>query len=571
VSDLHWTEVDGVQVVWTETAAPVRSGLLFRAGRADESLLTAGHTHLIEHMAFSSLDDPTRRHNGFVGGIVTGFVTIGSVEELPAFISGICRGLTALPDDLLETEKQILAAESARRSYDPIGNLLSWRYGAVGYGLLGMREMGTSIATMTQLRERAARMFTRGNAVLWLTGPPPSDLRFELPDGVKVPIQPLTELPRPSPSWFVDNGSGGVAAAGMVPRVPASTLFCEIASRRMADHLRTEKGLSYAPGVTYDHLTADTAHLILHADSPKERHKELAEAFGEVFGGLEQIDEHEVDVARDQVAERMTGILAPPPDDVALGDVQRAAMDWIFGRGFESIDQLAAETSAVTADDVSAFFAALKSTVMFAVPSGVSVRPWMGTRAAISTRAAVQGQEVASMDAPVRRERLVHGAEGVSVRWSDGTHNTVRYSEIAAALRYEDGGLCLVGLDGGSVTIEPTLWREGRKIALEIGTRVPEHVMVDRGERHSREIPKPTATNWQKSKAMRMTMMGSGLVTAGAVAALSVVFRLGPVVYNTPGDGTLDAEIPGFILIVLLMAAGLMMGLGVRFLRGARK
>jgi len=42
----------------------MRAGLLFRTGVADETLATVGITHLIEHLALSSINDPLRRHNG---------------------------------------------------------------------------------------------------------------------------------------------------------------------------------------------------------------------------------------------------------------------------------------------------------------------------------------------------------------------------------------------------------------------------------------------------------------------------------------------------------------------------
>jgi hypothetical protein len=47
--------VDGVPVFWTKSGDEMRAGLMFRAGRADESLARGGITHMIEHLALYPL------------------------------------------------------------------------------------------------------------------------------------------------------------------------------------------------------------------------------------------------------------------------------------------------------------------------------------------------------------------------------------------------------------------------------------------------------------------------------------------------------------------------------------
>jgi hypothetical protein len=46
--ELHDTEVDGIPVVWSEVPGPLRAGLLFRVGQADERLVERGVTHLAD-------------------------------------------------------------------------------------------------------------------------------------------------------------------------------------------------------------------------------------------------------------------------------------------------------------------------------------------------------------------------------------------------------------------------------------------------------------------------------------------------------------------------------------------
>jgi zinc protease len=496
--ELHWTEVDHVTVVWADVAGPLRAGLLFRTGQADETLITSGHTHLIEHMALAAMSDAMDRHNGIVDGVTTGFFTVGQPREVSAFLANVCDALTSLPRGRLESEKQLLAAEKAGRPHDFCSHLMVWRYGAAGHGLLGMPELGLRRATVEQLQAYAAQRFTSENAVLWLTGPPPDDLCFRLPRGKKLHLPRLAPIQESFPGWFLDNACGGVAAGGTVSRRCASTMFGDIALARLRKRLRSEQAVSYAPSVMYFPLDADVAHLVLYADSDADRRAELSQAFGEVVTQLTEIDESEVEAARTRVREHWSGPLAPSDADRMAAEVQRAAVDWIFGKAFQPWDSLAAEFASVTKSDVLAVARELQSTAMFALPGDVKLEAWCGTQAPMSTVPVVQGREIPSIDAPIRQECLVSGPDGVSLIFPDGSHCTVRYAQLAAALHYGDGCVALVGSDAAGVTVEPTLWRDGQDVCRRICGRIPAQLLIDYPSRAANDIPKPTTTARQR-------------------------------------------------------------------------
>ncbi len=501
MTEIHWTEVENVTTVWTDAPPPLRAGLLFRTGQADETLTTSGQTHLIEHLAFSAVSDPAHRHNGFTGGILTGFFTIGTAQEVYGFLASICESLSSLPANHLEDQKKILEAESAAQNYNFTSNLLMWRYGASGYGLMGLRQPGLRRVTIDQLQKYSARRFTKENAVLWLSGPPPNDLRLNLPHGMKRPLPPLAPIQPDYPCWLVDNACGGVAAGATVPRVSAATVFCVLANNRLQERLRTVQAISYAPMVFYDALDAGTAHLVLYADSDKDHRKELAGKFGEIFEGLGNADAPEVDTVRQQVLDHMTGVLAPPPAEQMVMEVQRAAMDWIFGREFDTTEVLVDELMAVTASDVAKFGCDFQATAMLAVPGQATVESWMGKRAPVSTGSVMHGLTYASVDAPIQPERLVSAPQGVSLVWPDGSHVTVRYAELAAALYFEDGCITLIGADAAAITIEPTLWRDGKNLCRAVRERVPAHLLLPQGSRSVEAIPRPETTAWQRLRA----------------------------------------------------------------------
>jgi zinc protease len=494
MTELNWTEVDHVTTVWTDAPPPLRAGLLFRTGRADETLAMAGLNHLVEHLALSAVNDPVQRNDGFVGGVMTGFVTIGQAQEVSSFLASVCEALTSLPGNRIEGEKKILEAENAARPYDFRSNLLIWRYGATGYGMLGMPQLGLRRATIEELNNFSAQRFTKENAVLWLSGPPPTDLRLNLLHGIKQPIPTLVPIQPTFPCWFVDDACGGVAAGATVPRVSASSVFRQLADTHLRERLRKVQAVSYAPRVFYDYLTADTAHLVLYADSDKDHRAELASAFGEVFEGLGKVDVAEIEIARQQVHEQWTGALAPPPEYRIAMEVQGAAVNWIFGKEYESTDALVAEMLSVTASDVSKFVRDVQATAMFALPGKAARQPWIGKPAPLATGPAVLGRETRSIYASVQRERLVYGPGGVSVVWPDGSHRTVRYSELAAAPYYEDGCVCLIGSDATTITVEPTLWRNGQSICRKIREHVPANLLLAQGSRSADAIPGPRTT-----------------------------------------------------------------------------
>jgi hypothetical protein len=256
--------------------------------------------------------------------------------------------------------------------------------------------------------------------------------------------------------------------------------------------------VSYAPSFLYDPLNSDIAHLVLYSDSDKNRRAELANAFGEVFQEFNTIEEAEIVSVKNQFIEHLTGPLAPPPADRKVIEVQRAAMDWISGYEYESFEYLASQYNAVTVEEVASFGGYVQANAMFALPGETRLLPGFGNMAPISIAPVVGGPWAIHKDSPVQPEKLVYSPDGVSLLLPDGSHSTVRFSGLAAALCYEDGGVLLIGSDAVSIMVEPTLWRDGQNISSGIREQVPEHLRIDRGPRPADTIPKPTTTAWQR-------------------------------------------------------------------------
>jgi hypothetical protein len=83
--------VDGVPILWTKSGDEMVAGLVFRVGRADESLAHGGITHTIEHLALYPLGVEVGKHyNGQVDAVTTTFLRRGGPQEIAEFFRAVC-------------------------------------------------------------------------------------------------------------------------------------------------------------------------------------------------------------------------------------------------------------------------------------------------------------------------------------------------------------------------------------------------------------------------------------------------------------------------------------------------
>ncbi|MFJ3835706.1 hypothetical protein ACIPY6_09320 [Streptomyces sp. NPDC090054] len=185
------TTIDGIPVHRIPSTGPLRFGLRFGCGVRDETYRTLGASQVVERL--------TAERAGAEAG--AGLVTYGSLsdldetrfygsgapEEVVRFLESVCRTLSDLPLDRLEHVAGILEIENTAPVDVRAAQALSARYGARALGLAGQRGPGHRALTADMVREHAATHFTRGNAVLLLSGPEPEGLRLPLPDGARPP------------------------------------------------------------------------------------------------------------------------------------------------------------------------------------------------------------------------------------------------------------------------------------------------------------------------------------------------------------------------------------------------
>lgn len=114
--DIRTTEVDSIRTVLAPAPGPVTAGLFFRVGVADETLATAGITHLVEHLALHRHGVSDLHYNGATAATYTLFHVTGTPDEVVTYLNGVCAALRDLPVERLETERDILRRKPRPRS-----------------------------------------------------------------------------------------------------------------------------------------------------------------------------------------------------------------------------------------------------------------------------------------------------------------------------------------------------------------------------------------------------------------------------------------------------------------------
>ncbi|MGW2043851.1 M16 family metallopeptidase [Streptomyces sp. NPDC001858] len=482
------THTDGIPTLYAPASASggkeITAGLFFRVGRADETLATAGLTHLVEHLALHRLGLSDLHYNGATANAYTLFHVHGSEAEVVEYLNSVCAGLRDLPMERLETEKEILRTEAAGRGGGPQQQLPLWRYGAQGYGLTSYNELGTWSLTPDQVRDWARTRFTRDNAVLWITSDHvPEGLDLTLPQGSRLPAPAATSALPVTPA-YIGGDDGHVVLTSVLRRSTAASVFADVVGRALFQDLRQEGGYSYSAEADYSPRDADFATLTAYADALPQKQDAVVGGFVDTLARLRagRIEQAELDSARGKTLKMYD------TPDLAAAALPSYALSLLLGHRILSPEQHRAELEAVTLDDLREVARETWSGALLQVPgrgvdwAGCTLAPQFSTDAVIGTRhQSLEDEDVT----------LVIGTEGVSLLTPRGPI-TVRYAACSAMTARPDGARGLTGHDGFSVNVEPTLYRgvTPERIAA-LDAAVPAAAVVRMPARAPEQIPQP--------------------------------------------------------------------------------
>ncbi len=486
-TEINRTEIDGVTTWWAPGPGPFLASLTFRIGVADETLSQRGLTHLVEHL---TMPDHRRHHfdcNASVNQTRTEFWARGRVDEVVQFLEDRIAMLNDLPLDRLETERGILQTEEEGRRSSAYETALIEYFGARGYGLDAYPQYRIGEADRDELVDWAARFFTRENAVLSLSGPPPAGLAIDLPSGTRIPPprpEPVPELPA-TRYW---GSGGGFTAVGLVQRTAAATIASRLLVERIQQELRYGQGLSYSVYGDYERWTVDHAFVTIWPDVADGKEQD---ALGHVLSCLDSLTAD--GALEDELEHWLEGLRRTIADPEAVNMwIESAAHDDLIGGTVYTKDEQLARQEAVTPADVARAASELASRLLWIVPETVEMPEGRAALVPGVSSWQVDGRVFRRARSRLGRreggEQIVVGGEGISLLLPGYGPVSVRYDEVSALVHHGDSDLELIGGDGFRIVFGETgSWSHEEELRRVVTERVP-------AEKHVRFRPEPTAS-----------------------------------------------------------------------------
>lgn len=446
------TEIDGVPTFYGDSAGVFTAGIGFRCGYVDESLPSRGITHLLEHLSLHGLQSPTLSINGHVDTTTTWFYAQGAVTEVVDFMATLTARLSDLPHSRAARERAVLDIESDRAgAWD---HILRTRYGPSGYGLTGYSQLGLPLITEETLEAHAARYFTRQNCAVFLTSPPPANLKLNLRDGGRTYApDPRLDRLEEGRSYLVDFDDA-VVFHSPVERCTAQSVMAFVLDNRLKDHLRFNLGLSYSPMAGYRPWSPHGATVFGTIDSDAARidsaTQQAIEIMLDLTSGTLPITDQELSAYQANVA--LSETASAGSRDTASFFVDRHI------NGLDVPADLVSEVDALTPEDLATAGLLLANKLVVGVPEGSVKHLSNWTRVNPGVSGGLSGTFFAARDAR-NHESLVIGADGVGIHEDCAPFVSAR--DVAGVLTYSNGARVVLGNDSAALTIVPNQWHKG--------------------------------------------------------------------------------------------------------------
>jgi zinc protease len=378
-------------------------------------------------------------------------------------------------------------------------------------------------------------------------------LRLALPPGARSPIPARPPVLARTPAWFAQ-GSGEVAFSAVVRQGAAAQIFAKVLERELFRALRQEGGYSYQATTSYQLRGGGFAEIVGLADALPDKQAAVVGGIIDVLAQVKagRIDPRDVETVRGQAESALYGA------DADVARLPHHAARLLSGQPVRTPEERIAELRSVSVADVHAVAVEACGSVLLRVPSGRSA-DWAGyTEVPLCSAAAIEGARFPAYNKV--NTHLVVGTDGCSAQTPDGP-STVRFGDCAAMLAWPDGGRRLIGTDGRTVTVEPTLFADlAPEVVAGIDAAVGPHRTLPQPARRPEEVPRPEAAASTRSPAPAARKGGAIAltVTASIVGVFALLATAGMAM-----DPTTDAA--GWIGAgVIWLIAGLFAFLAVQ-------
>jgi len=477
---IHRSEVDGVPVVWTEGPAPLSARLLFRVGVRDETFRIRGVTDLVQRLATGRIEHDLDDASVEVDTTVATFAATGAPDAVAAYLTELCRSLGDLPTtDLTATADEVTADDNYPVPVI-VADLLFLRFGYQGLGLSGVLPGIADQIPADAVVGFARRCFSRGNAVLALTGRPPPGLLLPLPDGPRLAVPGDRDADIALPAW--EEFPAGVTLSFRMSDHGSAVAWtvCHLAVRRGLEDLRDRRGSVTALWTT-THRSASDYLVTLGAEAEAEHADEVWRSLLAILRELRDVGPTADELAQ-LLADYQSAVVRSGSD---VGDTLSLALAELLGeppiRRQESVKLQQRVTPAQCRESL----AQLDATLLVGVPEEVEIDDPELPRLVHASGSTVQGRvfprdPVRGREVGVRRRvALIVGDEGVS-RTSPFGPQTIRWKDVVGLGRAPaDDEITLYGTDGATISALPEAFLDGPVARDLIAARVPADLHFD--------------------------------------------------------------------------------------------
>ncbi|MCO1339413.1 hypothetical protein BJH93_10995 [Kocuria polaris] len=479
-----------MQVVTVDQRGPVKASLVFAVGARDETYITSGITHVIEHLALDGLPEPVYPTNGSVESRLTQFDFSGPADVVAGSLTLLAQSLRRIAearfsDAELSKAVKVIRAEGPASAVAPaVAEAAVHAVGMRGAGVVGASQGWLERLTVDEVAAFASTYFVGENATLFCVGRLPETMDLSaLPAGRrnKVPATAPTVVdgPREYVSEFPQASLSFRSAGSSTELYDLRTGLLQCLTRRLLRELRATDGLIYGVDADQIQLSAEedlvtlafdvrpqnAVRVLKHALKALRQMRDSGPSDGDVEAALAQM-EHE---------------LEEPEEYVDLGFA--TAFCGLFGESPSGPRAIASALESRTPSAVRECFAQLERTLMAGLPEEALDEETDPTRGHL---------------APLRLPRPAERIEGVS--FGRSLLGRINREPRSTELIIGDSGLyaCL----GGDSTLVP--WEDIVGVELFDDGDVPESLTIRTAEGF--ELGFITATFRRGSQAVRMIL-----------------------------------------------------------------
>lgn len=477
-------------VVTTDLPLTFTGTLSFGVGQRDESPLTAGISHLVEHLVMARVGQVDIAHNAVTAIDHITFFAQGDPGLVADFLNRVASAvgsLRSITDDEVARQRDLIAIELGDGDQSTgLGPLID-RYGAAGLGLVELGQPAHRTLTREQVVRFAGTWLHSGNAVLSFTGAVPDALAIDLPDAQPVPERNGDEPVRAS-GWLLSGGPP-LSLSLILDGDPSARGLTTVAiERALHDELRTARGLVYSVGGLTSIIDDTRRHAAFVLD-PREGDIQRA-----AVAAVETLRRLADDGPSDEDLRRLKADYARYSDDpqARQEELVDAAVAYIRGE----IDERRLgplDLDGVTSDDVAAVLRGALPTLL------VSMSAPEVSADGIEALGLPSAERESDLVGRTRFELVKHLARPsivlLSPRWFSGARGhqllldehriavisssaviEVRWDELVLAGIDSQGGWDLTDRYGRGIMVAPAVWRGWSRARSVLESQVPEAI-----------------------------------------------------------------------------------------------